>query len=224
MAKTLTALVTGGSRGIGAAIVTELKRLDFSVVSPTREELDLSNLSNVEQYVSGWSHPWPSVLILNAGENHPTSLEQVTTDHWLRTMNVNLNSAFVLIRSFAPKMRELGGGKIVALSSCYSLRAREGRSPYSASKAGLNALVRSAAIEYAKDNVLVNAVAPGFVMTDLTRQNNDKTALKQLAAKVPLGRLAEPEEVARLVRFLCGPDNSYITGQLYAIDGGFLCL
>lgn len=165
----------------------------------------------------------PQILILNAGENHPEDLAQVGTQHWCRTMDVNVNSAFVLVRELAPKMAENGGGWITAVSSCYSVRARVGRAPYSASKAALNALTRSAAVEFAAGNVLVNAVAPGFVLTDLTRQNNDEAGIRELEQKIPLGRLAQPEEVASLVAFLSGPSNTYITGQLFVVDGGFLC-
>lgn len=224
MPEAATALVTGGSRGIGAAVVLELSRAGFEVVAPSREQLDLSDVGQVEDFARRNAALNPRVLVLNAGENNPTDIEVLSTEHWSRTMDVNLNSAFVLIREFAPRMVQQGGGWITALSSCYSIRSRRGRAPYSASKAALNSLVRSAAVEYAEGQVLVNAVAPGFVMTDLTRQNNDADGIRQLEAKVPLGRLAEPAEVAKLVGFLSGPTNTYITGQLYVIDGGFLCL
>jgi 3-oxoacyl-[acyl-carrier protein] reductase len=218
-----TALVTGASRGIGAAIARRLSDLGMSVISPTRAELDLADLEKVVNFARQNEDVVPKVLIINAGENLPEVIETVTTEHWLQTMNVNLNSAFVLMREFAPRMAREGGGWITAISSCYSLRSRRGRAPYSASKAGLNSLVKSAALEFATANILVNAVAPGFVMTDLTRKNNDEQGIKDLEARIPLGRLAEPEEVAQLVGYLSGPTNTYITGQLFVIDGGFLC-
>ena len=222
MSRIDTALVTGGSRGIGAAIVATLSGRGVDVIAPTRDELDLADLAEVEAYVQQLDRV-PNVLVVNAGENLPRDLNSVTTDHWLRTMDVNLNSAFVLIRDLAPKMAANGGGWITAVSSCYSLRSRRGRAPYSASKAALNSLIKSAALEFAAANVLVNGVAPGFVMTDLTRQNNDEQGIKDLEARVPLGRLAEPSEIAQLVGYLSGPMNTYITGQLFVIDGGFLC-
>lgn len=217
-----TALVTGGSRGIGAAVVAKLKHDGFTVIAPTRAELDLAELASVEEFARLNATLAPDVLILNAGENYPELLKDVSTDHWLRTMNVNLNSAFVLLRVFAQQMRPRRGGRITAISSCYSLRGREGRGPYSASKAALNSLIRTAALEYSSDGLLVNAVAPGFVLTDLTEQNNTDSDIKELEKKIPLGRLATPQEIANLVSFLSSPANSYITGQLIAIDGGFL--
>ena len=209
----LTAIVTGGSRGIGAAVVDRLTTDGFQVDAPGRDELDLSDLAAVREWVEA-VEPTPDALVLNAGENIPA---------WLRTLDVNLNSSFELIRSLGPRMAAEGSGRIAAISSCFSFRGRSGRGPYAASKAGLNSLVRVAALEYGPDGVLVNAVCPGFVMTDLTRQNNDDDAIAQLASGTALGRLGEPEEVAELVAFLVGARNSYVTGQTLVIDGGYSC-
>lgn len=218
----LTAIVTGGSRGIGASVVDRLTTDGFQVDAPGRDELDLSDLAAVREWVEA-VEPTPDALVLNAGENIPARLEVMTTEHWLRTLDVNLNSSFELIRSLGPRMAAEGSGRIAAISSCFSFRGRSGRGPYAASKAGLNSLVRVAALEYGPDGVLVNAVCPGFVMTDLTRQNNDDDAIAQLASGTALGRLGEPEEVAELVAFLVGARNSYVTGQTLVIDGGYSC-
>jgi len=217
------ALVTGGSRGIGAAVVAQLKQDGYKVIAPTRVEVDLADLASVEEYARRHSRLVPDVLVLNAAENNPDLLEDTATGDWLRTMNVNLNSAFVLIREFAPRMSALGRGRITAVSSCYSIRGRSGRGPYSASKAALNSLVRTAALEYAAHSVLVNAVAPGFVMTDLTRQNNSDLEIQHLERDIPLRRLATPHELATLISFLSSARNTYITGQTIIADGGFLC-
>ena len=223
MASRKTALVTGGARGIGAAVVAELSSLGFIVDSPSRTELDLANLDAVADYVHSYSDQPPDALVLNAGVNVPREINDLTIELWQQTMDVNVSSAFLLIKNLAPRMAERGGGWITAVSSCYSMRSRRGRAPYSASKAALNSLVRSAALEFAPGRVLVNAVAPGFVMTDLTRENNDAEAIRELELKIPIGRLAEPKEIASLVGFLSGPTNSYVTGQVFVIDGGFLC-
>jgi 3-oxoacyl-[acyl-carrier protein] reductase len=113
-----------------------------------------------------------------------------------------------------------GGGRIVGISSAYSLRARSGRSAYSSSKASLDSFLRTVALEYAARGILVNSVSPGFVSTQLTTANNSEAELAELMKKIPLGRFAQPKEVAKLVFFLGSNDNTYITGQSVAIDGG----
>jgi 3-oxoacyl-[acyl-carrier protein] reductase len=120
-------------------------------------------------------------------------------------------------------MAERGFGRIVNLSSVYALVSRPKRSMYTTTKAALNGLTRASAVELAYGNVLVNAVCPGFVDTDLTRQNNSPEDIARLCGTVPLGRLASPDEIATLVYFLGSRENSYVTGQTIVIDGGFTC-
>ena len=219
---TLTAIVTGASRGIGVTVAQRLAANGYTVATPSRDELDLSDLAAVREWSEAFEHT-PDALVLNAGENLPELLADITTAHWLRTLDVNLNSAFEMIRVFGPRMAVAGRGSIAAISSCFSFRGRAGRGPYAASKAGLNSLVRVAALEYGPSGVLVNAICPGFVMTDLTRQNNDDEAIARLADVTALGRLGKPEEVAELVAFLVGSGNTYITGPTLTIDGGYSC-
>ena len=218
-----SAFVTGGSRGIGKAVVDELEKIDIQVTAPTRAELDLSDLKSVETFTLANMEFVPDLVVLNAGENSPSVISEITMDAWQKTIDVNLSSNFLLIRNFGSKMMKRGSGRIVVVSSCYSFRARVGRAAYSASKAGLNALVQSAALEFAANDVLVNAVCPGFVLTDLTKKNNDATGIKLLETQIPLGKLADPIEVAKLVLFLGLESNTYITGQTVVIDGGFTC-
>ncbi len=218
-----SAFVTGGSRGIGKAVVDELLKIGIEVTAPTRAELDLSDLKSVETFTLANMEFVPDLVVLNAGENSPSVISEITMDAWQKTIDVNLSSNFLLIRDFGSKMMKRGSGRIVVLSSCYSFRARVGRAAYSASKAGLNALVQSAALEFAANDVLVNAVCPGFVLTDLTKKNNDATGIKLLETQIPLGKLADPIEVAKLVLFLGLESNTYITGQTVVIDGGFTC-
>ncbi len=217
------AFITGGTRGIGAAIAAVLVRDGLDVWAPTREDLDLANIEAVESFLNINTDYVPDVLIINAGENNPQDLVDVSLENWSHTLDVNLTSAFLILRDFGSRMLKKRRGRIVVVSSVYSIRAREGRAPYSVSKAGLNALVRSAALEFAPSGVLVNGICPGFVLTDMTRQNNDDDGIKSLQAQIPLGRLADPVEVAELVVYLASFRNTYITGQLIAIDGGFLC-
>jgi len=214
-------LVTGAARGIGAAIAAELRRQGWIVLAPMRAELDLALPASVEAYLAKEA-PVVDALVNNAGENPIGPLAQVTPETWRRAQEINLNSPLRLIQHCAAGMRARGGGRIVNISSCYSLATRTGRAPYSASKAGLNSLTRSAALEYAADGILVNAVCPGFVETELTRRNNSPAQIAELLRGVPLGRLAQPEEIARFVAFLVSEQNTYLTGQVLPIDGGFL--
>ena len=218
---TPVALVTGGSRGIGAAIAEYLTDANWQVLVPTRSELDLSNSDSIDEFLA--DAPKVFGLVLNAGINEPAEIADIDDATWQRTLDTNTASAFRLVRALAPQMAETGGGRIVAVSSAYAARARMGRAAYGASKAALEALVRSTAVEFASSGVLANAIAPGFVDTELTRANNDATAISALLERVPVGRLAKPAEVASAVSFLLSPSNTYITGQTIAVDGGWSC-
>ena len=140
------------------------------------------------------------------------------------TIRVNLISPLRLTRGLLPGMIKNKYGRIVNVSSIWSLVAKPGRGAYAASKGGLNALTRTLAVEVAKHNILVNAVLPGFVDTELTRKNNPPPQLAELRANIPLGRLAGVEEIAELIAWLCSEKNSYLTGQNIVIDGGYTCL
>jgi 3-oxoacyl-[acyl-carrier protein] reductase len=215
-----TALVTGASRGIGKAISDQLKEDGIHVICPRRDEMDLSSLDSVRSWLNN-NHESIDILVNNAGENPVALLEKITEASWDRTFDVNLTAPMLLIQHFTREMKRRNWGRIINISSCYSLVAREGRAPYSASKAALNALTRAVALEYGNDGILVNSVCPGFVDTDLTQKNNSSEQLKELAGKIPLNRLAHPFEIANLVSFLASEKNTYITGQTIAIDGGF---
>lgn len=216
-----TALVTGGSRGIGAAIVDRLHSEDWTVLHPTRNELDLSEASSVDSYLDSLGPI--SGLVLNAGINKPRQLVEIADQDWSTILQVNTESSLRIIQRVAPQMAQAGGGRIVAISSAYARRSREGRAAYSASKAALESIIRSVTVEFASSGVLANAVAPGFVDTEMTRANNDDVTIARILDRVPAGRLAEPSEIARAVSFLLSPDNRYISGQVLAVDGGWAC-
>ncbi len=214
-------LITGASRGIGKAIAERFKRDGFEVLTPSREEMDLSSTKSVESWLQKNAALTVDVLINNAGENRPQPMTELPLAEWERILTVNLTSVFQLTRALGAGMAKRGWGRIVNMSSVYSELARPGRSAYSASKAGLNALARTAALEFGRQGVLVNAVCPGFVDTDLTRQNNPPEKIRELAEGTALGRLAKVEEIAELVAFLGSDKNTYLTGQTVHVDGGF---
>jgi 3-oxoacyl-[acyl-carrier protein] reductase len=217
------ALVTGGSRGIGAEIVLGLKKAGVEVISPARTELDLSSAVSVESYLRLHGGEGIDILVNDAGVNVLEPLEGITDKNWQTTLQVNLTAPMQLIRGFAGGMKQKKWGRVVNVSSIFSLVTKERRAAYSVSKAALNALTRSAALELAPCGILVNAVCPGFVDTEMTRANNSPEDLKRIASQVPLGRLAKPDEIAKTVVFLCSEENVYLTGQTLVVDGGYTC-
>ena len=217
---TRTALVTGAGRGIGAAIAQALRDAGMDVLAPSRGDVELADTASVERFAKEIDI---DVLVNNAAENVPSRIEDMPVDDWERIVRIALTAPFILTKGAMPGMRSRGWGRIVNIGSAFSVVSREGRAAYSSAKSGLLGLTRTAAIEGAADGVLVNAVAPGYVRTALTEQNNPPERIAEICGTIPLGRLAEPEEVATLVAFLAGESNTYITGQLISIDGGFLC-
>jgi 3-oxoacyl-[acyl-carrier protein] reductase len=218
------ALVTGGSRGIGRAIVEELQRRGLEVLAPGRDELDLADPASLKKFIAAHRDAGIDVLVNNAGLNHIRSLEKLDAAAWREMVQVNLTAPLELIQGLSPGMRARRWGRILNLSSVFSLVTRESRAAYSATKSGLNGLTRTCAVELAPDNILVNALCPGYVETEMTRRNNAPSDLTAIAASIPLRRLAEPAEIARFAGFLCSEENTYCTGQMLAVDGGFTAL
>jgi 3-oxoacyl-[acyl-carrier protein] reductase len=219
-----TVLITGGARGIGAAISRALAAQGHLIIAPARSDLDLSDLSSVEAWISK-NHALPiDILINNAGINILNPIASITIASWQAMLQTNLTSAILLIQAFAPAMEAQRWGRILNISTIFSMVTKERRSAYSMTKAALNALTRSAAVEYGPSGILVNALAPGYVDTELTRQNNSLEALEAITSTIPLRRMAEPEELALAAAFLVSEQNSYLTGQTIAVDGGFTCL
>lgn len=221
--KKQTALVTGASRGIGLAISNLLKEKEIDVLTPTRTELDLLSNTSIDKYLKNLNKPI-DILINNAGINPIASSVEILDKDIDETLQVNLISPIRLIRGIIPLMIEQNYGRIVNISSIWSAVSKPKRALYSASKAGLNGVTQSVAVELAEHNILVNAVAPGFVNTELTRKNNTEEEIKAISKNIPVKRLAEPEEIAELVLFLCSSKNTYITGQVIFADGGYTCL
>ena len=213
-------LITGGSRGIGKAIAKCYSKAGHCVLTPSRNELDLNSIESILNYGKAGNYE-VDVLINNAGENIINSISDISINNWQQTLTVNLTAPFLLIQKISPYMVQNKWGRIVNISSIYSIISRKGRAAYSASKAGLNGFTRTAALEYAEEGILVNSVCPGFVDTDLTRQNNTQEQLAELTNHVPLRKLGSPDEIANFVYFLGSEQNQFITGQTIPIDGGF---
>ena len=219
----MTAFLTGGSRGIGKAIKGSLEKAGISVIAPTRTELDLSSSESITKYLEKNTNLVPDIFVHCAGINELAGIEEISQDLILRVFQVNYNSAVQLLNSFVPSMKKKEYGKIVFVSSLYGIVSRERRIAYSSSKNALNGLCKSLALELAPYNILVNSVAPGYVMTDMTKKNLTEEEIKNIEKNIPTGRFQSEDEIAEAVVFFCSEKNKSITGQLLAVDGGFLC-
>jgi 3-oxoacyl-[acyl-carrier protein] reductase len=248
--KTRRAIVTGGSRGIGRAIVKELAARsccgvlfsDIAFVYNSCEECadelmqELSDISDARIYgfkadATSLSDAQATVdeaiaklggvdiLINNAGITRDNLLLRMTEDDFDLVIDVNLKSVFNYTKAAIKPMIAQRYGRIVNIASVVGLIGNPGQANYVASKAGVIGFTKAMARELAGRNITVNAVAPGFIETDMTAKLNEKQR-EQLLMNVPLKRLGKPEDVARVVAFLCSEDANYITGQVIAIDGG----
>lgn len=217
-----TALVTGGSRGIGLSIAQTLSGYGYNVILPTRQEMNLVSNDSIDRYLSGLGDKI-DILINNAGINPIAELLNISDSDIYDTLQVNLVAPLRIIKYVVPSMIENRFGRIVNISSIWSVVSRSGRSAYAASKSGLNGMTRTMAIELAPYNVLINNVAPGYVNTELTAQNNTSDEIKMIENSIPMQRLAEPQEIAEAVQFLVSDKNTYMTGQTLIIDGGYTC-
>lgn len=218
-----TALVTGASRGIGAAIAARLEADGHRVLTPSHGQLDLADDASVDAWLAALDEP-VDILVNNAGINPLAAGTEVTDEQLYDTLRINLISPARLTRVLGAGMAERGWGRIVNISSIWGTVTKPQRFAYTMSKSAIDGMTRSLAVELGPQGVLVNAVAPGFVDTELTRKNNPPEVLAQLAAALPLRRMGTPEEIAELVAFLGTERNSFVTGQVLIADGGYTCL
>jgi acetoacetyl-CoA reductase len=236
------AIVTGGSRGLGRAIVRELADHGCKVVInyyQSKEQADqlLAELKDKGQEAvcvrAGVAHPdevqelidttvkefgGVDILVNNAGVNRDRTIRRMSVDEWREVMAVDLDSIFYCTYAAVPHMIERGGGRIVNMSSIVGQMGNVGQSNYAAAKAGIVGFTKSAAQEFARHNITVNALCPGFIETEMVTNLSDEVQ-KALLAKIPLGRFGRPEEIARLCRFLVA-EGDYITGAQININGG----
>jgi len=217
---TRTALITGSTGGIGKSVVSSLKE-NVNVLSPTRKELDLSSNSSIDDYISSLDVPI-DIIVNCAGIHKAGNCEDLTVHDFQNILQINLIAPFQLISGLVNGMKKRKYGRILNISSIWSIVSKEKRSIYSASKSGLDGLTRTLALELAPFNILVNSIAPGYVNTNMIHQYNSKKELEKIKEMIPLNRFAEPDEIAELVKFLSSEKNSYITGQIIPIDGGYV--
>jgi len=229
-----TALVTGGSRGIGAAIVRELAHAGASVVVGYRSGVAEANALAAEvgarAVQADVSSPEEAarlvddagdldVLVNNAGLTRDGLLARMSDDDWREVIETNLSSVFYTCRAVTRPMMKKRAGAIVNVSSIVGLRGNFGQTNYAASKAGIIGFTKSLARELGSRGVRANVVAPGYVQTRLTDVIPDE-AKELMLQNTPLGRLGDPLDVARAVRFLCSDEASFITGEVLLVDGG----
>lgn len=215
------ALVTGGSRGIGKAISERLRSEGYEVYTPGRNELDLSSESSLENFARVHNADHYDIIVNNAGINDINDIDKITDDEIERMMKINLIAPLKLLRTFTPAMKKNNYGRIVNISSIWGIVSKRGRVVYSATKHGIHGITKTLAVELAQYNILVNTICPGFTLTELTYKNNTPEQIASISQDIPMGRMAQPSEIASAVCYLVSEQNSYITGQLIAVDGGF---
>lgn len=234
------AIVTGGSRGIGLGIARELARAGARIAVVARNggraeaaaaglegeghaaySCDIADSRACKKTVSAVESGQGPVAILvnNAGITRDNIVLRMRDDDWSGVIDTNLGGAFNMIRAVARGMMKRRAGSIVNVTSVIGLMGNAGQANYAASKAGLHGLTKSVARELATRNIRCNAVAPGFIRTDMTADLAE-ARVAELKDRIPAGRLGDPEDVAGVVRFLAGPSAGYITGQIIAVDGG----
>ena len=236
------ALVTGGSRGIGLAIARELAQAGARLALVARDgeraqaaaaELpgeghrgyacdvaDAEACAALVKQVEG-DFGQLDVLVNNAGVTRDNVLMRIKDDDWNAVLDTNLRGAFNLMRAASRGMMKRRSGRIINITSVVGIIGNAGQANYAASKAGLIGLTKSVAKELAGRGVLVNAVAPGYIETDMT-SDLPEAARTALMSNIALGRLGRPEDIAPAVRFLAGPGAAYITGQTLVVDGGMV--
>ena len=241
--KNKSAIVTGGSLGIGTSIALKLAELGANVAINYRKhkdeaeevinkvkamgrkglvvQADISNFEDAQKMIAQVKSEFGSIDILvnNAGVNWDGVIWKMTEEQWDSVLNINLKGYFNYVRSVAPIFREQKSGKIVNVTSINGLRGKFGQANYSASKAGIIGLTKTVARELGKYGVNVNAVAPGLIETDMMK-DADENVRTQAMADIVLQRMGQPEEVADVVAFLCSEQARHITGEVIKVDGG----
>ncbi len=238
-----TVIVTGASRGIGLDIARALaaEGYELALVARSAEALervagdlagssrveawpgDISSWEDAQRIVAGVHEKFGSIfgLVNNAGVTQDGLFVRMSPDNWQKPIDINLGGTFYFTRAVAPIMMRQREGRIINISSVIGMTGNAGQANYAASKAGIIALTKSVAKELGGRNVTANAVAPGFITTDMTADLPEKVRAEMLS-QIPLKRFGEGRDVAGVVKFLLSPEASYITGQTLVVDGGMI--
>ncbi len=243
MSETKTALVTGASRGIGFVVASRMAEAGFNLaICGTRQEtidqaaeqiraatgvevlgraVDVSQREQIQNFVKESASHFGrlDVLVNNAGITRDNLTMRMKTEEWDAVIQTNLSSVFHAMQAALRPMMKARGGRIINISSVVAGMGNPGQLNYCASKGGVEAMTRSLAREVGSRGITVNAVAPGFIETDMTAELGDD-AHARLTAQVPLGRLGQPDDIAAVVCFLAGDGAGYITGQVLHVNGG----
>lgn len=232
------AVVTGGTRGIGEAVCTSLKKAGYQVAAnyggndaAARAFSEVSNIPAFKFDVSDFdacqngvkeieSKLGPvDVLINNAGITRDTTMHKMTYEQWEAVIQTNLTSCFNMSRAVIDGMREREFGRIVNIGSINGRAGQYGQVNYAAAKSGIHGFTKALALEGAAKGITVNAVAPGYVLTDMVKAVPEKV-LEKIVARIPVGRLGDPEDIARAVMFLIADEAGFITGSTLDVNGG----
>ncbi len=227
------ALVTGGTRGIGFAVAERLIRDGAQVTVTGRavngtgpsgsayEAVDFTDLAATQFFAKAMAARQFDILVNNAGINRIAPFAEIADEDFLRIQQVNVTAPMLLCKALVPGMAQRGWGRIVNLSSIWGKVTKAWRGSYSTSKFAIDGMTAALAAEVASQGVLANCVAPGVIDTELTRNVLGEDGIRQLTEGIPARRMGRPEEIAAFIAWLCGPENTYISGQNIAIDGGF---
>jgi len=235
-----TVVITGGTGGIGAALIDAFKDSNASILTTGTSQQVIDKLNNesentkIKYFHLDFLSPNSiknfftylkkldriDVLINNAGVNKINSIDKISEDDWDYINEINLRGPFLITRLVSEIMKVQKYGRIVNIASIFSVISKKKRAVYSTTKWGLVGLTKAVALDLASSNILVNAVSPGFVNTDLTRRILETDEIASLVNTIPQKRLAESSEIAKTVLFLASNQNTYITGQNIIVDGG----